>query len=247
MNFGTSTRTTVISVLYFYRKRRIMKRSCATEMPTGTKALSGFFTILSEAAGSCPAVLDKSLSDTTQLQNILFLLCSLCKFCATAFLWFLFLKGGQAYTNQDPEDIYQWETERFFSGQITFMSETPWHLQRHYKSHIVWLKEVQTNKKPNQPKADMPLNILWRIKTTKKGRRLLTRWNSYTLCSADSRSYPKLPISKDRSCGKSISVFTPTGCTRRNLTHSFQTGKHSGFNMNLAVLKLALTAFPYSA
>lgn len=86
LNFGTSTRTTIISVLYFYRKGRIMKRSCATEMPTGTKALSGFFTILSEAAGSCPAVLDKSLSDTTQLQNILFLLCSLCKFCATAFL-----------------------------------------------------------------------------------------------------------------------------------------------------------------
>lgn len=54
------------------------------------KSLSGPFKIFSEAAGWCPAVLDKSLSNTTQLQNIIFLPCSLCKFCATAFLRFLF-------------------------------------------------------------------------------------------------------------------------------------------------------------
>lgn len=135
------------------------------------------------------------------------------------------------------------------SGQITLMSETQWYLQCHYKNHILWLREVQkqTSKKPNQPKADMPVNIFSRIKTNKKGRRWLTRWNSYTLCSADSHSYSKLPISEDNSCGKSPSVFTPTRCVRSYVMRSFQTGKHSGFNINHAVLKLALTTFPHFA
>lgn len=47
---------------------------------------SGPFTVLREAAGLCPAVLDKSHSDITHLQNIIFLLCSLPEFCVTSLL-----------------------------------------------------------------------------------------------------------------------------------------------------------------
>lgn len=84
LNFGTSTRSTFISALYFYRKKGIMKRPYAIE--NRHKSPSGHFIVLREAARLGPAVLDKSLSDTTHLPNIIFLPCSLPEFCITYFL-----------------------------------------------------------------------------------------------------------------------------------------------------------------
>lgn len=172
-------------------------------------------------------------------KNILFLPCSWHKVHVTALLWF---KRGQLILTKTLR-IFTNEKQSGLSGQITLMSKTLWYLQCHYEKKM-FFDSVKIKKNPNQPPpaySRHACSVFSGIKTSKKGRRSLTAWHSYTLCSADSHSSPKLPISKDSSCGKSVSVFTPTGCIRRNLTHSFQTGKHSGFSVNHAVLNPALT------
>lgn len=107
--FGISTRTTFISALYFYRKKKIMKRWCGIEMPTGTKAFLASSKFSVKQLGGVQQCWT-SLSQTPHNCKTLF---SCHVHCANSvrllFSDFSF-KKGTAYSNQDPEDVYQWET-----------------------------------------------------------------------------------------------------------------------------------------
>lgn len=139
LNFGTWTRSTFISALYFYRKKSIVERPCAIE--NRHKSPSGHLTVLREAAGLCPAVLDESLSDTTYLQNIIFLPWSLPEFCVTSLLWF---NRGQLYTNQT--------LRTFAMGNWAVCLDTLFWCQRPcdiFSSHSLTLERSKPNKNPS--------------------------------------------------------------------------------------------------
>lgn len=104
-----------------------------------------------------------------------------CTLCCCSPLPFTFL----LCTNQDPWGQFAVGNSGL-SGQIAWMSDTQWYLWCHKNTNrktqlSPWLGEVQ-NTLTNQTKANVPVNAFAVIKTSKKGRRELTRWNSYTLC-----------------------------------------------------------------
>lgn len=169
LNFGTPTRSTFTSAVYFYRKKSIMKRSCAIE--NRHKSPSGHFTVLREAAALCLAVLDKSLPDITHLQNIIFLSCSMPKFCVTSFLWF---NKGQLTLTKTPRT--------FAMEKWAVCLDTLLWCQRPcdtFSSHSLTLERSKPNKNPANLKH--ACSIFPRINSSKKGRRSLIMWNSYTL------------------------------------------------------------------
>lgn len=127
------------------------------------------FAVLREAAGLCLAVLDKSLSDTTHLQNIIFLPCPLPDFCVTSLLWF---NRGQLTLTK---------TLRIFAmGNWAVCVDTLLRCQRPcdiFSSHSLTLGRSKPHKTPANLKHTS--HTFPRIKSSKKGRRSLTRWNSY--------------------------------------------------------------------